>query len=288
MIGFRRIGFYVLSLWLLALPAKAQDTGVFYALEKDGQIRGYLLGTMHSDDPRVNDLPDAVMDAFDRSSVLAVELVMNSLAQFSAAQNMMLLDGSTLPDVTGRELFDRVVATMQAKGVPSHTAKALKPWAAAVVVGTPIQNPAKVLDMVLQEKAVAAGKTLRGLETVSEQTSAFDAFSMDEQVAFLKSTLDNLDRVPEVMEEMITAYAAGDLQRLVSITQREKDVMGEQLATRFFDELVVKRNYRLFDRVMEIMGDKAVFIAVGAMHLPGETGMISQFRQAGYTVRLVR
>ncbi|MDX1556374.1 MAG: hypothetical protein R3212_10135, partial [Xanthomonadales bacterium] len=39
---------------LSAVPAaRAGEGGLMYAISSDGDLRGYLLGTVHSDDPRV-------------------------------------------------------------------------------------------------------------------------------------------------------------------------------------------------------------------------------------------
>lgn len=279
----------LMPLWLLgAAPALAEDSAVFYSLVKDGETKGYLLGTIHSEDPRVTDLPDSVFKALDDSTILAVEVVLNSVAKMSIAQAIVLTDGRTLPDVIGQEMFDRVMQQLAKRGVPAISARMLKPWAVAAVIGTPVQDPSKVLDMMLQERALNNGQKLRGLETASEQTASFDAFTMEEQKIFLKSTLDNLHRVDEVMEEFITAWVSGDLLKVVAITQREKKDLGEKMADRFYDELVVKRNHRLFQRALAAMGEGKAFIAVGAMHLPDESGLINQFRQAGYTVEPVK
>jgi uncharacterized protein YbaP (TraB family) len=52
----------------------------------------------------------------------------------------------------------------------------------------------------------------------------------------------------------------------------------------FKDLLLYRRNKRWIAPMIEFMRKQATFFAVGAGHLPGEKGVISLLRQAGFTV----
>ncbi len=41
------------------------------------------------------------------------------------------------------------------------------------------------------------------------------------------------------------------------------------------------------DRALPLLGKGGAFIAVGALHLPGDKGLVALFREAGYTVTAV-
>ena len=48
--------------------------------------------------------------------------------------------------------------------------------------------------------------------------------------------------------------------------------------------LVHTRNLGMRDKALEPLAEGGVLIAVGALHLPGKQGLVSLFREAGYTV----
>jgi uncharacterized protein len=55
----------------------------------------------------------------------------------------------------------------------------------------------------------------------------------------------------------------------------------------FFDRLITRRNYRMRDRALPLLKRGAVFIAVGAAHLPGTEGLLSLFETGGFEVETI-
>ena len=53
------------------------------------------------------------------------------------------------------------------------------------------------------------------------------------------------------------------------------------------DRLLVKRNQRMVERMKPILKQGGAFVAVGAAHLPGETGLLYRLEKAGYRVTVV-
>ena len=49
-------------------------------------------------------------------------------------------------------------------------------------------------------------------------------------------------------------------------------------------ELIEKRNRTMHERAMPLIDGGNAFIAVGALHLPGNTGLVELLRQSGYRV----
>jgi uncharacterized protein YbaP (TraB family) len=52
----------------------------------------------------------------------------------------------------------------------------------------------------------------------------------------------------------------------------------------FEEELIDKRNKRMAERSKPLIDKGNAFIAVGALHLPGKTGLVELLRSAGYKV----
>lgn len=59
----------------------------------------------------------------------------------------------------------------------------------------------------------------------------------------------------------------------------------QRLADEFQQRLVVDRNHRMAERMQPYLQQGKVFIAVGALHLPGEEGLLNLLEQQGYAVR---
>ena len=49
-------------------------------------------------------------------------------------------------------------------------------------------------------------------------------------------------------------------------------------------DLMIKRNRVMQRRAKQLLGKGDAFIAVGAMHLSGDEGLVELIRQSGYTV----
>jgi uncharacterized protein len=48
--------------------------------------------------------------------------------------------------------------------------------------------------------------------------------------------------------------------------------------------MVKARNKVMSERAEKILAEGSAFIAVGALHLPGDKGLVELFRKAGYTM----
>ena len=54
---------------------RPDDTALYWALARDGQPAGYLLGTIHSEDARVLDFSQAFIDRLAENRTFAMEMV---------------------------------------------------------------------------------------------------------------------------------------------------------------------------------------------------------------------
>ncbi len=61
--------------------------------------------------------------------------------------------------------------------------------------------------------------------------------------------------------------------------------LGEEAQQYFLYEGVELRNRRMIDTLLPILETDRVFVAVGALHLPGNTGLIQLLRDRGYELQ---
>ena len=265
-----------------AAAADSFDSGLLWRVERAGVTSSYLYGTMHSDDPSVVKLPKPVQRAFDQAQSVTLEVVLDPGSLLTMTSALLMTDGNTLESLIGPRLYERTVAVMRTRGMPEMLVANMKPWAVAVILMTPPGNNGLVLDHVLYQSAVAAGKKVHGLETVAEQMGLFDDLSHKDQIALLEDTLDNLDIVGQMFDKLLAAYLDRDLKRLLELNEASMRDSDPLLAETFNRKVIVERNHRMAERMQSRLREGQQFIAVGALHLAGEEGLLKLLSERGY------
>ena len=130
---------------------------------------------------------------------------------------------------------------------------------------------------------------MKGLETVSEQLSAMASLPMAVQVDSLVSALKFRDTMPDVMETMLDLYRQGKIGMIVPVIEAAVPDAGILVGegegyAQFEKRILTDRNARMIDRLRPILNEGGAFVAVGALHLPGEQGLVAALRQNGWTV----
>jgi uncharacterized protein YbaP (TraB family) len=270
--------------------AWAQDPeapkGIFYVVRSASTpTPSYLLGTIHSEDPRVLDLPGPVRSAFDSSHSFAMEVVPDAEAIIKSMVTMTYTDGRTLKEVLPPDLYQRAAETLGELGMTPAAFQDFKPWAVVTLLSLPPSEKGEFLDLVLHKAAVEARKEIKGLETMEEQLAIFDDLSEADQIALLRETLDSRDQMPAMFEDLIQAYLAQDLDALVERSDRYLQDGDPRLSALFREAAVDSRNRRMAERLPPLLDQGGWFIAVGALHLPGEEGVLRLLERRGYQVQ---
>jgi uncharacterized protein YbaP (TraB family) len=261
--------------------------GLLFRIEKGDAQPSYLFGTVHLEDRRVLTLPQPVRTAFDESRAVVLEITLDETAILASALGMLITDGRELRDIVGEELYLRTVSAMERRGIPEVALRHYKPWSVMTLLVIPQPETGLFLDLVLYQTAQAEGKQVRGLESIDEQLAVFDEISEDDQVKLLEETLNNLDKLPTIFEKMLNAYLARDLAGLVEINEAYQDLGDPVLAEKFQKRLVDSRNLRMVERLHPMLEEGGVFVGVGALHLPGEEGILNLLNRAGYRIEVV-
>jgi uncharacterized protein YbaP (TraB family) len=278
------------ALLLSTLPAYAGDRfgqGLLWEITPASGEPSYLFGTIHSEDPRVIELPPPVRDAFEASNGFAMEVIPDTQAILQSMVTMVYTDGRTLEAVIGPPLFRQVVQAIEARGMTEAAIRDFKPWAVVTILSVPPAETGEFLDMRLYKAASAAGKRVVGLESIDEQLAVFEELSERDQVALLRETLEVRDQLPEVFERLLGAYQERDLAELVRLSEEYLRGGDPELEARFRSSALDVRNERMAERILPLLAEDVFFVAVGALHLPGEGGIVQRLRRAGFAVRSV-
>ncbi len=104
---------------------------------------------------------------------------------------------------------------------------------------------------------------------------------LSKQAADLVDMLDNTGKIVEMSKKLNDSYFRQDVEGLLRLTEDDDS------DPRFMEALLDKRNAAWIEKLPDIMNQGSSFIAVGALHLPGEKGVVEGLRRLGYTIEPV-
>lgn len=270
-------------LLLIATPVLAQQ-GILWKIDGKSSAASYLLGTVHSEDPRVLQVVDVVKPQFDKARSFTAEIDLNLTDSFAAAMSMMLEDGKDLRTILGQARYDKCTALLADYGVPEMLVRQFKPWAVMAQLSMPKPRTGEFLDRVLYDRAVQQDKPVYGLETYAEQVAVFETLSLEQQIALLDDALENYPRLDGQLQTLINLYNQRDLSALQQFSESLNKTRQSALVDQFNQTLLIDRNKRMAERMQVRLQEGNAFIAVGALHLPGETGILQDLIKRGYRV----
>lgn len=263
-----------------ARPVPYADS-LLWEVRGAGHPPSYIFGTIHLAADEVGQPSAPVTKALLASAQFGMEVLLDLDALLEVATHMQLAAGQRLSTLLGKPLFERTVELLAAYGVTREAADQLKPWAAYTTLSLPPGLSATPLDLVLLANAQQAEKRTFGLETLAEQTVAFERIAPREQIALLRETVCHHALLQRDAAELIAHYAAGDLAALYRVAQRYESPVQRQL----METLLYARNRRMVERLRAPLAEGGAFVAIGALHLPGEKGVLAGLVAAGYQVR---
>ncbi|MBP0573232.1 TraB/GumN family protein, partial [Mycobacterium tuberculosis] len=182
------------------------------------------------------------------------------------------------------------------RGLPGWVFLVWKPWAVLVSAltyppceMTRLVAGTKFLDAALLQRARAAGKPVADLEGFAEQLGTIAAVPEAVQIGLLKGTLKLEPLQADLHETMVRLYLQGRVGTLLGLSKAlVAEVAPGQDFDPFWTGLLDTRNRRMVANALPLVADGNAFIAVGAGHLIGRTGLVAGLRAAGYRVEPLR
>jgi uncharacterized protein len=258
----------------------------------------WLMGTMHVTDTRITTLTPAVEGKIRSARVMVLELkeiankqqLAMKIKSFTSALNMP--PGKTVWDVIPDDQEKAVRANPTIAMMPAAQIEHLQPWVLIQSLSAPfceqLRQPfKKSLDEILAHRALDAGVPVLGLEEVAEQVRVMSSVSMTEQVEALIAAASRKTSAEDLYITMVEMYLNRQVSALMPLYARLPEDKNERLQKtndRFMTALLDKRNLVMAKRARQHLDKGNAFIAVGALHLAGETGLVQLLRKAGYKV----
>ncbi len=258
----------------------------------------FIFGTHHIAPTSVLDSVPGLNDALKSVETVYGEIDMAEMTSPSAEQVIMTFamapGDSTLTKVLTASQIDSINAVLgkYTQGmVKVEQMNVLKPAMVntqiamfQAMVNFPEFNGKEQLDMTVQNRGKAAGKGVKGFETMDEQLGMLMGDPITEQVKDLMHTVRNDGKESEQAHQLANAYLTGNLDKIEEIMFAPEVGMSEETAER----MLYRRNDKWISKLKEILPSETVFVSVGAGHLIGERGLIEQLKKLGYTVEPVK
>ncbi|MBL8907369.1 MAG: TraB/GumN family protein, partial [Rhizobiales bacterium] len=272
-----------------ALRAEADaipnNRGLLWKIEPpNGAAPSHLFGTVHVTDPRVHDLSAPVQAALDGASTVIVEsseaLTAADMARhmFKVASLMVLPGTQTLDDVVPGDDLAAVKAFYEEQGGYEAHFK-FRPYMLAMALSyAPCEAARQMeglpsLDAAIARQYKPHEAELAGLETLVEQFTSMSDMPMPDQVDWLLQAIRLRAGIDDMTETLVRLYLAQETGMLLAWSRNMTIRHGTQATWASFKSLLLDtRNKRMAERAIPFIDKGNAFIAVGALHLPGENG----------------
>lgn len=279
-------------LWKISLPEsdRSEDTR-----------ESYLFGTIHVPHQSVTRLHAVAQKAWDEAdaALFEIDFLQDRAAQ---AKAISLPADQRLENLLSENLLSRLDDRL--KKIAPATTRAVLPKAHVVVwplllgnlqaqAGHPHQLP---MDLLLYRAAKLNGKEVGGLEKPEEQLQGIVELPLDDQIAFLKATLDGMDNDDaeqiDRLQQTMKHYASGDADGFGRFLRAEFTRTGlrKELIDSITDNLLTIRNRKMATEIvrrLRLSPKQSFFFAVGVGHLVGDTSVQTILQQQKVTVTRV-
>jgi uncharacterized protein len=277
--------------------------GMLWRVEKPGLPASYLFGTMHSTDPRADRQVARVRPLVRSSRAVAVEISelvtpgLKEKASVEIARAGLARSGNALEGLwppANRTLVETVLVT---RGLTPERAQRLETWFLIVALSSPLcERQRRELGLISVDEKIGlaaqkSGKTTVGLEKLEDQIAVLRRIGgLNPSMALIQVARGQTE-VADMRETMTQAYIGDRLGELAALA-RLSEVLAGQPATighdAFSRALLDDRNIVMRDRALPLFEKGGGFVAVGALHLPGERGLVAMLKASGYTVSVVK
>ena len=268
----------------------AVASSAVWKISKEGSYF-YLGGTIHVLTATDHPLPSEFSTAYKDSNIIYFETDLDAMQlpkyQSKIMAEMSNRDGQTLADQLDTKTYTNLTTYLTARHLSPAQFDSLQPWAASLMLTMMEYQrlgmlPDYGVDTYFNKRAQDDGMKRMSLETPDAQLAALSSMSKIDPNDYVQYTLEDLERLPEFITEMKTAWRKGDIASLSKID------MIKTMKTDFpeiYNTLLTNRNNNWMKELVRLNDDKNTeFVLVGALHLYGEDGLLVLLAQAGFKI----
>lgn len=301
---------FLFTFVLANLPAQAQtpspafEKSLFWEISGKGKSKMYILGTHHLYTNDFVKKSEPIQKALKKSNVVVGEIAIdtNQMRMAFKMMKFMFMPDNSLKKLLSPEdykllekycsdngMADILSKMNNVKPIILYQTLSAKKYADAVgeqgktldMGGMQGMNMDNSIDAYVQKEGTRQKKQVRGLEEIEDQANIlFNGYSVERQAEMLMELVKNdKDESGNDLQKMNGLYEAQDIETLFAMTQQHMTPEENKM-------LLTNRNNKWIPQLEKLLENhKATFVAVGAGHLVGADGVLTQLRAKGYTVK---
>lgn len=240
----------------------------------------YMYGTMHLQDKELFNLGDSIYAALETVEGFSMEVdpeqLMNALLKSLNEKD----DSPLLKDLIEEKKLKKLEKNIENKfgeTADKLTVKKIKKYIQNKVYKKKEGQMKTFMDMYLYNIAKKQNKKFAPVEDVEDQLSIIDNYNPKSVEKYLET-----DSVSEekYLQDFKKIYINKDLTALAKTVEGGNDAAYANLN-------LIKRNIKMARRIDSLTKIRTSFIAIGAAHLPGDSGLIKLLRDKGFNIEPV-
>lgn len=222
----------------------------------------YIFGTHHVAPPSVVDSVPGLSEALANADIVYGEMDMSgdmSAMQGAVMRNALSPADSTLTRIYTNAQLDSINIVLKeymGAGADVRMMETMKPAMLTTLITMmqtqkvmPGFSPEQQIDRIVQMRALKDGKEVRGFETAGEQALMLLGEPIADQAEQLMDVVRRNDDAEESARELAKAYLAGDLAKLQSMMEEEREGMGGMA-----ERLIYQRNEKWAETLVKAVG----------------------------------
>jgi uncharacterized protein YbaP (TraB family) len=273
---FRKLTLGISAIFIyctLAAQQTSPNTFLWRITGNDLSKPSYLYGTMHLQDRNLFTFGDSIYHAIEVSDGFAIELNPSEMMDTLFKMFAMPDNSPLIKDILSKNEYQKVAGKLSKRlKIPADkiTTKKIEDERRNWLTKTRRKNDMPTfMDMYFYTIAQNQGKYVSGIEDLEDQIGLTEDFSGSAIESYLEE--DDESRM-KVLNDMKATYINRDLIKIGQLSFAESNAS------------LIKRNIKMARRLDSLSAIRNTFFAVGAAHLPGDSGLISLLRKRGFTV----
>lgn len=251
----------------------------------------YIGGTFHLLTENDFPLQDAFYQAYKQSDEVYFETDIDAVSKPAFMASMMKImqfqDGQNIKSVLDDKTFARLEAYFVSRGLPVQQFLPLTPTGLTLTI-TIMEYQARGFSLAgvdehFFEKAKSDTKTIKWFEDIQQQIAFLGSMNDEDPNHTLNYMLDSMSELDAMVNDLHSAWREGDMVKLEKVGLSAFDEYPDM-----YDIFIKDRNNAWMKVIEPMFADTDTeLVLVGALHLPGKDGLLTQLAAQGYTVERV-
>jgi uncharacterized protein YbaP (TraB family) len=253
------------------------------------QATHYLLGSVHLLPPSIYPLPTALDDAYAASDVVVLETDIDAIGSAETIQRTLQAaidpNAGGLRAALGTKDYAKLGQLIATRGLPPTLCDTFKAWFCAMTLEVMLYqqsgfSPALGIDQHYADRAHSDGKALRWLEPVEQHLALLTRMPDAVGTAYLLATLDEAGDADADPATLLRAWQTSDLAFM-----NEQTTQMRREHPQAYARLLGDRNRAWLPKLVTLFESSTpALVIVGAAHLGGDDGLVTQLRRRGYRI----